>query len=77
MGASRQGYNLFTKIGRKNFFEVGIFGDKWARSYVLQDTFGRYICKLIGHSKRTFDYRDSDDEDAIKICSRCFERIKN
>lgn len=63
----RQNFNLFSRMGRRSFFGCGIFGDKWARGYVLQDTFGRYICSLIGHAKNTFEAEDR------VICFRCFK----
>jgi len=58
-GASREGFNLFRKQQRKNFFRGGLFGTKWSRQYVLQDTFGRYVCRLLGHSKKTYDTTDN------------------
>jgi len=72
MGAVREGFNLFSKFGRYYFFRRGMFGDKWARQYVLQDTFGRYICKILGHSKKTFE---TDDIPPEIICFRCFRKI--
>lgn len=67
----REGFNLFSKWGRLYFFKRGLFGDKGARNYVLQDTFGRFICKVIGHGK-TFETDDFVPEDC---CLRCFQKI--
>ena len=68
--ASREGFNLFHKFGRQYFFRRGILGDKWARRYVLQDTFGRYICKIVGHTKKTYITADNRE-----ICYRCFQTL--
>jgi len=67
MGACREGFNLFHKMGRRNFFKHGIFGNKWAREYVLKDTLGRYICAIFGHS-RVFQ---TDDFPPKIVCVRC------
>lgn len=68
--ASREGYDLFNKWGRRAFFRHGLFGDRWARKHVLIDTFGHHICAIIGHSKRTWEW---DDGIGIRhaICARC------
>lgn len=70
--SSREGFNLFHKFGRKHFFRRGLFGDRWARDYVLRDTFGRYICAILGHTKKTFE---TDDEPPRIICLRCFREV--
>lgn len=69
--ASREGFNLFHKYGKRNFFRRGILGDKWARRYVLRDTFGRYVCQLIGHTAKTYKAEDSK-----LICFRCFQEVR-
>jgi hypothetical protein len=71
MASVREGFDLFSKFGRKYFFRRGLFGDKWARKYVLNDTFGRYVCKAFGHSKKTFL---TDEKETI--CLRCFRRTQ-
>jgi hypothetical protein len=71
MGSCREGFDLFNSFGRKHFFKRGLLGDKWARHYVLKDTLGKYICKIIGHSK-TFN---TDDIPPNKCCLRCFKII--
>jgi hypothetical protein len=71
---NRQGFNLFTKIGRENFFEGGLLGYEWARQFVLQDTFGKFICAIFGHSRKTFL---TDDYPPEKVCFRCYKRIKD
>ena len=68
--ANREGFDLFNKSGRIHFFNRGFFGDKWARGLVLQDTFGRWVCKFIGHSKNTF-FTDYPKEE---ICYRCYRK---
>jgi len=67
----RDGFNLLNKYGRRNFFSRGILGDRWARRYVLKDTFGGYICAIFGHSKHRFKR-----EDGSIICDRCYKEIK-
>jgi len=67
ISAGREGFDLFHKYGRYYFFRRGIFGDKWARKFVLQDTFGRFICALIGHAK-TFK-----TEEGQNCCYRCYK----
>ena len=37
-GCGREAFNLRRKIGWKNFFRRGIFGDKWARKFIIHDT---------------------------------------
>lgn len=70
MGSSREGYNLFNKYGRRVLFRNLLRGRvDW--HYVWTDTFGRYICRVIGHSK-TFE---TDDIPPKKCCLRCFRYI--
>lgn len=38
MSEGRESFNLRSKRGIKNFFRRGLFGDKWARKFVLYDT---------------------------------------
>ena len=65
----REGFNLFHKFGRRHFFRRGILGDKWARSHVINDTFGKYICKILGHT----DTFETDDYPKPRtLCKRCF-----
>lgn len=71
MSACRENFNLFSKIGRECFFRGGMFGCSWSRGYVLQDTFGRFVCAIFGHSK-TF----KTDYPSEKVCFRCFQRVK-
>jgi hypothetical protein len=40
-GACREGFDLFSRYGRLYFFRRGILGDRWARKFVLLDTFGK------------------------------------
>lgn len=77
-GPCRENFNLFKKYGIHNFFRRGIFGDKWARQFVLQDTFGKFVCMILGHSKKTFNYLSEDDyKSVVKVCFRCYKRIKD
>lgn len=69
----REGFNLFHKFGRRHFFKRGLFGDKWARMFVLKDTLGRYVCRIIGHAESF----ENDDDPPKKICCRCFMEAKD
>lgn len=71
MSASRECFDIFSKYGRKNFFRPGMFGDKWARHYVIKDTFGHHLCFIAGHSKNVFV-----SDEGEKICRRCYRRAK-
>ena len=69
---NREGFNLLHKFGRYHFFQRGLFGDKWARQYVLQDTFAKYVCMIIGHGK-TFK---TGDYPPIICCYRCLQQVE-
>ncbi|TET16309.1 MAG: hypothetical protein E3J81_03540 [Dehalococcoidia bacterium] len=75
MGCARQGFDLFNKYGRRAFFHPGVFGDRWGRQFVLQDTFGRYVCKLLGHSKKTYEVEDYEEDYICVVCKRCYRVI--
>lgn len=63
-----------TASGRHFFFKGGIFGTKWSRHYMWIDTFGHYICALIGHSKKTYLWHDDGPHGVGEkrlICLRC------
>lgn len=66
----RQGYDLFTKMGRKNFFRKGLLGDKWSRANALTDTLGHHICALLGHSEETYEHGYQGEGKRI-VCCRC------
>ena len=70
MGTMREGYNLFTKVGwyhlKKNWRYNKL-------QYVYEDTFGGYICKVVGHTKKTFQTNDIPPE---KICYRCYKVVR-
>ena len=65
MGSCRKGYNLKTKMGWKHLLEDRRFGS-W-KGYWFNDTFGRFICALIGHS----DTFKTDDYPPKILCRRC------
>lgn len=69
MGASRMAFNLFSKIGRENFIWE-IKRNHRIPSIFWKDTFGKYVCKIIGHTETTFE------SDGSKYCYRCFHKIK-
>jgi hypothetical protein len=66
MGCSREGYDLFAKVGWQNVFKNKF--NNHVRQYVLEDTFMQLICILLGHN--TYD---SDGELA---CKRCHKYVK-
>lgn len=67
-GSCREGFDLFNRYGRDNFRRRICFrGQFW--DLVWRDTFGRYICKIIGHTSKTFI---TDGTPPKKICYRCF-----
>lgn len=66
MGASRMGFDLTTKIGWQNLKYQMRWGINWG--LVLSDTFGKFVCKAIGHNP--FDAGDSQ-----KGCYRCGKYI--
>jgi hypothetical protein len=41
-GACRESFDLFRKICRRYFSKRGLFGDKWARKFVIKDTLGHF-----------------------------------
>jgi len=66
MSCSRQNFDITKKWGRKHFwryFKKDLF-DKWAWRYMLQDTFGRYLCILIGH-------KPFENDEGYMFCARC------
>lgn len=69
MGASRPSYNLLKRYGWSNLFRYGAWKKKWAWYYAPRDTFGKFICPIIGHGK-TFT-----TEDKRVICKRCFREV--
>jgi hypothetical protein len=73
--ACREGFDLFNKYQRGNFFRRGIFGDKWARHYVLKDTFGHHVCSIIGHSKKIHHITDTCGEPPFDLCDRCGNHV--
>lgn len=74
--ASREGVDLFTPNGRRVFFRSGLFGSKWSRHYAWIDTFGHHICAVIGHSKNTYLWQDTEMGEERLICLRCNGKIE-
>lgn len=66
----RENFNLFTIQGIKNFFGSGGFKNNWATEWVLDDTFGRFICNRSGHSKRTFNAGSGGRDVWCERCTR-------
>ena len=64
--ASREGYDLFTKMGRKHFRRNR--NRNW--KYVWRDTFAQIGCLIVGHNT----YKDEEDSIA---CHRCGKYIKS
>jgi len=64
--ASRMGFDLTTRMGRKNLKYVGW---KCAKYHFLRDTFAKSICFIVGHIEYDTGYN--------KIaCKRCCKYIK-
>ena len=74
--ACREGFDLFTNFGRRAFFRPGLLGDKWNRHYAWIDTFGHHICAIIGHSKDTYLWQDTEVGEERLICLRCNKKIE-
>jgi len=72
-GACREGFDLFSKFGMINFLNR-FWREKRKQHgcwhYVWLDTFGKYVCRLFGHSKKRFK---TDDAPPMTVCCRCFE----
>jgi hypothetical protein len=69
MGASRKGYNLFTRFGRKNFRQ-DIRHIDW--HLVVEDTFMPLVCAALGHI--VYDAADPYERmngKAVYACRRC------
>jgi hypothetical protein len=67
MASSRLNYNLLSKTGLTNFINGG-YGHRQTRKWAFNDTFGRVICLIIGHTK-TFVW----DGDGKTYCIRCLK----
>lgn len=72
MGTARQGYNLFNKHCHHAIWDSLKRGRLLTSEYFWKDSFGRFVCKVIGHAS-TFD---TDDIPPEKICRRCYQPIK-
>jgi hypothetical protein len=50
MCGSRMGFDLFTKYGRANFW-LTLKNRNYKRDWwlIAKDTFGQFVCKVIGH----------------------------
>lgn len=72
MGVAREGFDLFSPIGRKNFRAAR--RRRWVKSWSLmwRDTFGRFDCMVRGHKS----YVQEDGERACCRCNRFLPRGK-
>jgi hypothetical protein len=66
--ASRQGFDLFNKYGRRAFFSRNKTYRRW--HYVWRDTFGRFPCFFLGH-----DTYETDE--GLIACKRCGHYVKD
>ena len=67
--SSREGFNLFLPQGRVHFVKHGGLFSADVRRYIPQDTFGRFICGVLGHATM---FWIGDD----LVCYRCFGVVK-
>ena len=70
MGCSREGFDLFTKHGRKSFLR-DLLKYHYVNSYMWRDTFGQILCKIIGHNA----YADHTSIPPDYVCKRCSKFI--
>ena len=66
-GASREGYDLTTKIGWQHLKKNGYTNLLW------RDTFAQFVCKIVGHNIYDSDYGSGTPDYA---CKRCCKFIK-
>lgn len=71
MGASREGYDLFNRAGRRHFWRELRRGR--IERLMWRDTFGRLSCALRGHKAFVADHVNGKEEWA---CSRCCKWIE-
>ncbi len=65
----REHFNLFKLRVLVKFIKGG-YKDNWFMEFVLDDTFGRFICNKAGHSKRNFDAGSGGREVWCERCTR-------
>jgi len=53
MGASREGFDIFNKCGRRAIWRNLKKG--WPLTYFWIDSFGRFACFILGHDKYECD----------------------
>jgi hypothetical protein len=74
--ASREGYDLFTKVGREAFFrylKIGKF-----QGLMWEDTFMQLVCILIGHNiYNASDCHCGKDCKEEWACHRCHKYIED
>ena len=73
---SREGYDLFTKVGWQNALRYN-FGSN-VRRYMLTDTFMQLVCILIGHNiYNASDCHCGKDCKEEWACKRCHKYVKD
>jgi len=74
MGAAREGFDLFKKQCRANFWrhlKRGRF-----QRYVWVDTFGRVLCWLVGEHAIRQEWENNPGQPPATSCTRCCQWLK-
>ena len=80
MAASREGWNLLSRYGWGVFWRAS-WKRRWgSRENIWKDTFGRFVCRTLGHSKKLHDISDlwdteSKTEQRALLCDRCYRVV--
>lgn len=72
MGASREGFDLFNKYGRRAFWRELKRGR--IQSLMWVDTFGRFRCLLIGHDLYDANAGGCPPEFACRKCHKYIDK---
>ena len=68
MGAAREGFDLFHKFGRRNFWRDLKLGR--INNHVWRDTFGRFTCMVLGHKRYDSNAGGYPEEWACRRCCK-------
>lgn len=67
--ASRMGFDLTNKHGRRNFFSEAKHG-RYNLKLMFIDTFTQFYCRVVGH--KTYETEDKD-----LACRRCWHYVNS
>lgn len=73
MGAARQGFNAFNPYGRQAIWHHLKRGPKWWRHIYWSDTFGQFVCAVVGHNR--YDCSDPGRAGEEFACRRCHQYL--